>query len=376
MSKEKNPASGAPDQPGRRRPTQHDLPPKTIALIFGGMIVGLVIGMLLVLPHYGPKKQKRRSGLGHELPTVTSKIGRETNGMMWIPGATFLMGSNEGLPDEAPAHEVTVAGFWMDKTEVTNEQFAKFVEATGYVTLAERKPDAKDFPDAPPEALVPGSVVFTPPQGGDVDLQNHYSWWSYVPGANWRHPEGPSSNLEGREKHPVVHVAWDDAMAYCQWAGKRLPTEAEWEHAARGGLHGQPFVWGANRPEDWKKAANIWQGKFPTQNSEQDGYRTTAPVASFPPNGYGLHDMAGNVWEWCADWYRPDYYRSSPKLNPKGPDSSFDPNEPGVPKRVIRGGSFLCSDVYCSGYRPSARMKSSADTGLSHTGFRCVKDGP
>ena len=295
--------------------------------------------------------------------------------MVWIPGATFLMGSTNGQPDEGPVHEVTVGGFWMDKTEVTNEQFQKFVEAAGYVTIAERKPDAKDFPDAPPEALVPGALVFSPPEG-EAGLENHFAWWKYVPGANWRHPEGPGSTIAGREQHPVVHVAWEDALAYVKWAGRRLPTEAEWEHAARGGLHSQPYIWGAAKPAAWKTTANIWQGKFPSANSREDGFRETAPVASYTANGYGLHDMAGNVWEWCADWYRPDYFAVSPKLNPQGPDSSEDPGEPGMPKRVIRGGSFLCSDVYCSGYRPSARMKSSPDTGLSHTGFRGVKDGP
>lgn len=366
---------GPPSDSGQRRPSSHDLPPRTIAIIIGVMLGGLAIGMLLVLPHYGPRESRRRSGLGHDLPAVASKIGRETNGMVWIPGATFLMGSNEGNPDEAPAHEVTVGGFWMDKTEVTNEEFQKFVDATGYVTIAEQKPKAEDFPGAPPEVLVPGSVVFSPP-AGDVGLENHYAWWKYIPGANWRHPEGPDSTIAGREKHPVTHVAWVDAAAYAQWAGKRLPTEAEWEHASRGGLQGQPYVWGASTPKQWDKVANIWQGKFPTENTLEDGFRTTAAVGSFATNGYGLYDMAGNVWEWCSDWYRPDYYAHSPKLNPKGPETSEDPNEPGMPKRVIRGGSFLCSDVYCSGYRPSARMKSAPDTGLSHTGFRCVKDSP
>lgn len=339
------------------------------------MFGGLALGMLLVLPHYGPREPKNRSGLGHTLPAPSSKIGQERDGMVWIPGGTFVMGSAAGLPDEAPPHEVTVAGFWMDKTEVTNEQFQKFVEATGYVTVAERKPNPNDFPGAPAEALVPGSVVFSPPPE-DVGLENHFAWWKYVPGANWRHPEGPGSSIAGREKHPVVHVAWEDAAAYAKWAGKRLPNEAEWEHAARGGMHGQPYVWGASQPSSWKGTANIWQGRFPVENSTEDGFRATAPVGSYSTNGYGLYDMAGNVWEWCADWYRPDYYAASPRLSPKGPDSSFDPNEPGMPKRVIRGGSYLCSDVYCSGYRPSARMKSAPDTGLSHTGFRCVKDGP
>jgi formylglycine-generating enzyme required for sulfatase activity len=308
-------------------------------------------------------------------PAARTNAARvETNGMVWIPGGTFWMGSEDGQPDELPAHQVTVDGFWMDKTEVTNEEFEKFVRATGYVTIAEQKPDAKDFPDAKPELLVPGSAVFSPP-AEEAPLTDASGWWRYVPGANWRHPEGPQSSIEGREKHPVAHVAWHDAVAYAKWAGKRLPTEAEWEYASRGGLDRQRYVWGNEQTPNGKWQANIWQGRFPKENTAADGFKGTAPVASFPPNGYGLYDMAGNVWEWCADWYRPDYYARSPAKNPPGPEDSFDPGEPGAKKRVQRGGSYLCSDVYCSGYRPSARMKCTPDTGLSHTGFRCVKSG-
>ena len=285
------------------------------------------------------------------------------------------MGSNDGQPDEIPAHEVTVHGFWMDQTEVTNEEFERFVKATGYITMAERKPDPKDFPNVPPENLVAGSVVFAPPPG-DVPLDNHMLWWEYRPGANWRHPEGPNSNLQGREKHPVVHVCWDDAVAYAKWAGKRLPTEAEWEFAARGGLDRQPFAWGSEKVPGNKWMANIWQGRFPNENKLSDGFRGTSPVATFPPNAYGLYDLSGNVWEWCADWYRMDYYARGESDNPKGPSDSFDPREPGTAKRVMRGGSYLCSELYCEGYKPGARMKSSPDTGLSHTGFRCVKEAP
>ncbi len=301
-----------------------------------------------------------------------AKEEQAPEGMVWIPGGVFAMGSN-GKPDEQPAHTVTVDGFWMDKTTVTNEQFEAFVKATHYVTTAEKKPDPKDFPDAPPEMLVPGSVCFNPPSE-PVPLDNEIVWWKYEPGANWRHPEGPASDVKGREKHPVVHVSYFDAEAYAKWAGKRLPTEAEWEFAARGGLENKVYPWGDDlKSKDGKWLNNIWQGHFPNENKAEDGYKGTAPVASFPPNGYGLYDMSGNVWQWVADWYRPDYYKGSPAKNPQGPPDSFDPSEPGVQKRVTRGGSYLCSDMYCIGYRCSARMKTTPDTGLCHTGFRCVK---
>ncbi|MEO7300763.1 MAG: formylglycine-generating enzyme family protein [Verrucomicrobiota bacterium] len=343
---------------------------KAIA-IFVFVLVGVAIGSVVVLKKADKdvaKKFDKPGALGHEVV-----LPPDTNNMVWIPAGKFWMGSEKGQEDEKPVHEVAVVGFWMDKLEVTNEEFEKFIRATHYVTIAERKPDEKDFPGVPPENLVAGSIVFTPPPG-DVSLENHMAWWSYVPGANWRHPQGPNSDIKGLEKHPVVQVCWDDAMAYCKWASKRLPTEAEWEYASRGGLDRKPFVWGENKVPDGKWMANIWQGQFPNENQLADGFRITAPVASYPPNKFGLFDMAGNVWEWCADWYRPDYYEQSAKENPRGPADSFDPNEPGVAKRVTRGGSYLCSELYCTGYRPSARMKTSPDTGLSHTGFRCVKD--
>lgn len=322
-------------------------------------------------------------------PAQDSVIAGEgsTEGMVLIPAGTFLMGADneQARPDEYPKHKVSVDGFWMDATEVTNAQFREFVEATGYVTIAERKPDweelKKQLPPGTPrpaeDLLVASSLVFTAP-AYPVRLNDVGQWWSWVQGANWRQPEGPGSSIVGKEEYPVVHVSWDDAAAYARWAGKRLPTEAEWEWAARGGLEEKTYPWGDEHVEVGKPKTNSWQGRFPDKNTLKDQYYDAAPVKSFPANGYGLYDMAGNVWEWCADWYRHDYYkiidREEGIKNPQGPSSSFDPDEPMVPKRVQRGGSFLCHDSYCSSYRVSARMKSSQDTGLSHTGFRCVKD--
>ncbi|MGE3174191.1 MAG: formylglycine-generating enzyme family protein [Planctomycetota bacterium] len=298
-------------------------------------------------------------------------------GMVWIPGGRFAMGSQEGDLD-APLHEVELSGFWLDATEVTNAQFARFVEATGYVTDAERTPTAEELPGVPEADRVPGSLVFQKPSG-DVPLQEYWRWWQFVPGACWRHPEGPGSDLDGREQHPVVHVSWRDAAAYARWAQKRLPTEAEWEYAARGGLDRQRFAWGDEQRPGGRWVANIWQGAFPRTNDLTDGFAATAPVRSFPANRYGLFEMSGNVWEWVHDHYRPDGYgsrtaRAAVQRDPQGPADSFDPAEPDLPKRVMRGGSFLCSDVYCLGYLPGTRMKSSPDTGLCHTGFRCAKD--
>jgi formylglycine-generating enzyme required for sulfatase activity len=302
-------------------------------------------------------------------------------GMVWIPGGEFLRGAdNPRMPDARPKHRVAVDGFWVDRNAVTNKQFARFIDATGYVTVAERTPLAKDFPGAPPENLVAGSVVFSPPDG-PVALDNHLKWWSYVKGASWRHPDGPKSDIAGHDNYPVLHVAWDDAVAYCKWAGKRLPTEAEFEFAARGGLTDKKYVWGDELKPSGKWMANIWQGKFPYENTEEDGFRAAAPVASFPANGYGLHDMAGNVWEWCSDWYRPDYYAKlaatkQPARNPQGPEDSNDPGEPGVAKRVMRGGSYLCTDQYCTAYEVGARGKGAPDSGTNHLGFRCVTSKP
>jgi formylglycine-generating enzyme required for sulfatase activity len=291
--------------------------------------------------------------------------------MAWVPGGTFWMGGDDSSVDDAkPVHEVKVSGFWVDRTEVTNRQFARFVKATLYITVAERKPDAKDFPDAPPEKLVPGSIVFTPP-AGRVSLDDPLVWWRYVPGASWRHPEGPASTIEGKDDHPVVQICFYDAQAYANWAGKRLPTEAEWEFAARGKIPRARYVWGDDRLPGGTWQANIWEGRFPDQDTVEDGFARTAPVGSFPANGFGLFDMAGNVWEWCSDWYRPGY-ETSPRENPVGPGSSYDPDEPNVPKRVQRGGSFLCSDQYCTRYLPGARGKGAPDSAASHVGLRCV----
>lgn len=310
-------------------------------------------------------------------------------GMVWIPGGTFPMGMKHRLidlddvnfRDAQPIHHVTVDGFWMDKTEVTNAQFAKFVKETGYVTVAEKKPTLeeikKELPPGSPlpreEDLKAGSLVFQPPKGR-VPLTQHFRWWAYVPGANWRAPEGPGSSIKDRMDHPVVHVCWHDAVAYAKWAKKRLPTEAEWEYAARGTKVLQPYIWGEKLTPDEKWYANIWQGEFPLENTEADGYTRTAPVGTYPANDFGLFDMSGNVWEWCHDWYRPDYYSKSPSKNPQGPKDSYDPNEPHIPKKVQRGGSFLCSDQYCSRYRPAGRGKGDLKSGSSHIGFRCVRD--
>jgi formylglycine-generating enzyme required for sulfatase activity len=325
-------------------------------------------------------------------PTIPNKTPAPTPrppGMVWIPGGEFSMGSDAaseslcGLPgvtrDALPIHRVYVDGFWMDATEVTNEQFEKFVKATGYVTVAEQKPTKEEFPTAPPENLVAGSTVFTPtPQ--PVRLNDYFQWWSYVHGANWRHPTGPDSDLKGREKYPVVQIAYEDAAAYAKWAGKRMPTEAEWEFAARGGVAGKLYAWGDELKPGGKFQANIYEGKFPLVDGDtgEDGFKGIAPVAQFPPNAYGLYDVAGNVWEWCSDWYRPDFYRQLASTgavarNPQGPDTPFDPMEPTEKKRVHRGGSFLCTDQYCTRYMVGTRGKGEVRTASNHLGFRCVK---
>ncbi|MFV8345857.1 formylglycine-generating enzyme family protein [Flavobacterium sp. ZB4P13] len=307
-------------------------------------------------------------------------------GMVQIPASEFMMGAsdNEGRSDEYPQHRVKINSFWMDATEVTNAQFKKFVDATGYVTTAEIKPDweemKKQLPAGTPKPdeslLVAASLVFTPTATA-VNLNDASQWWSWTQDASWKHPQGPTSSIKGKDNYPAVHISWDDANAYAKWAGKRLPTEAEWEFAARGGLVDKKYFWGDEDPEKGKPKANIWQGKFPYLNKSIDKFKGAAPVKSFTSNKFGLYDMAGNVWEWCSDWYTPEYYKelgSGLSANPQGPAKSYDPMEPSVPKKVVRGGSFLCNASYCKGYRVTARMKSSPDTGLEHTGFRCVAD--
>lgn len=284
----------------------------------------------------------------------------------------------QATTDSRPIHRVYVDGFFMDKTDVTNAQFAEFVKATGYITVAEKTPTAEDFPGAPPENLYAGGVVFSPPNHA-VALNDHFQWWSYVKGANWRHPTGPKSSIKGKENYPVVLVAYPDAEAYANWAYKRLPTEAEWEFAARGGLAGKPFVWGEKFRPNGKWMANTFQGHFPDKDTGSDGFVGLAPVAQFAPNGYGLYDMAGNVWQWTSDWYRPDYYYQLVQVggvarNPKGPTTPFDPAEPSEKKKVHRGGSFLCTDQYCSRYMVGTRGKGEITTGTNHLGFRCVSN--
>ena len=338
-----------------------------------------LLRLLLVLP---------MSSMAFSSGQESEAGAQPTEGMVLIPGGEFTMGSSSplALPEERPAHRARVRPFYLDTHEVTNDAFAAFVDETGYVTVAERPIDWEELskqlppgtPRPPDELLQPGALVFvSPPES--VALGDHSQWWRWTPGASWRHPEGPGTSIEGRGDHPVTMVAWEDASAYARWAGKRLPTEAEWERAARGGLEGATYVWGEASAVSGAPRANIWQGRFPTDNTARDGHARTAPAGSYPPNGYGLHDMTGNVWEWCSDWFRPDAYRGREmelQDNPRGPSASLDPNEPLVPKRVSKGGSFLCHETYCLRYRPSARIGTAVDSGMSNLGFRCARDVP
>ncbi len=387
----------------RKIATKKNPSPERVWLFRGGLAVFAIVAAVVSYSLINTKPAERiGSKAGSEskepiaigflatIPNSIKKLGDAPEGMVWIPGGEFSMGSDIegeslcGMPgvtlDAAPIHRVYVDGFWMDATEVTNEQFAKFVDATKFVTVAEMKPTAEEFPGAPPENLVAGSTVFAPTPS-PVALNNYFQWWSYVHGANWRHPTGPDSDLTGREKQPVVQIAYEDAVAYAKWAGKRLPTEAEWEFAARGGKAGWLYAWGNTLKPESKFQANIDQGSFPVEGGDTglDGFTGIAPVSQFPPNAYGLYDISGNVWEWVSDWYRSDYYTTLKNAgpvarNPTGPSSSFDPAEPTEKKRVHRGGSFLCTDKYCTRYMIGTRGKGEHRTASNHVGFRCVTD--
>ena len=390
----------------RRRPIK-DVPPRRFGQPWSWIaVVILAVAAVIAARTMHPRRVAKESSLPAKasspraedalaaaafLPTVENKNpppGPAPAGMVWIPGGEFSMGAPDppdmndsvgmqATTDSRPVHRVYVDGFWMDATEVTNEQFAAFVKATGYITVAERTPRPEDFPTVAPADLTAGSVVFSPPRQA-VPLNNHFQWWSYIDGASWRHPLGPKSSIKGKQRFPVVHVAYEDALAYAQWSGKRLPTEAEWEFAARGGLTGQVFPWGNAFKTEGHWMANTHQGHFPHQDTGADAFTGIAPVAQFSPNGYGLYDVGGNVWEWVSDWYRPNYYAQlaaagSVTRNPQGPASPFDPDEPKEKKRVHRGGSYLCTDEDCSRYMVGTRGKGEVTTATNHLGFRCVK---
>lgn len=306
--------------------------------------------------------------------STTAAPAEKPPGMVWIPGGSFMMGSDT-KPVEQPPHRVVLEGYWMDETEVTHGQFRAFVEATGYITSAEKTPRKEDFPaeirdQILDDLLTPGANNFRSTEQ-PVPLDNELAWWEYRKGASWKKPMGPDAPAP-KDTEPVVCVNWEDASAYAKWAGRRLPTEAEWEFAARGGLSEKPYVWGDGMTPGGKWMANIWQGEFPVKDDAKDGFPGLAPVKSYPVNGYGLYDMSGNVWEWTADWYDQTYYAQSPEYNPKGPGPSSD-NHQGQPSKIMRGGSWLCNDCYCEGYRPAARQFTTPDTASNHVGFRCVK---
>lgn len=348
------------------------------------------LSLLLLLALFATGCAEKNSSKNTSLTLADNTVPAEKpKGMIWIEGGSFSLGNNSpnALSVEYPAIEASVKGFWMDETEVTNAEFKKFVDATGYKTVAEREIKweeiASQLPPGTPkpsdDMLQPGSLIFTPP-GHAVRLDDYSLWWSWKTGASWKHPQGPGSSIEGKDNYPVVHIAYEDAEAYAKWAGKRLPTEAEWEYAAQAGNNDSEFGWGNDLRPSGKYMANFFQGDFPYNNTKQDGFEKLAPVKSFPANQYGLYDVIGNVWEWTSDWYRPDTYTQYKTggmrecHNPTGPKDSYDPQDPYAPKRVIKGGSFLCSEQYCSNYRPNARMATALDSGQEHLGFRCVKD--
>ncbi len=354
--------------------------PRVILSLIALLSSGAVLSWCLLAPPLTAEPAKQIAEAAKEpLPAPS--------GMVWIPNGKFLMGSRDGKEDEKPVHEVEMSGYWMDTTEVTNGEFQRFTDATGYVTIAERIPKREDFAGLTDvslikdEDLVPGSICFNPKFDRELvkqlrDARGEPNWpyavWMLQKGANWRHPHGAESNITDKLNHPAVHIAWPDAVAYCEWAGKRLPTEAEFEYASRGGLQQREYPWGDKLQDGDQWPLNIWQGEFPEEHNVRDGFELTAPVKTFRPNGYGLYDTSGNVWEWCSDWYQPEYYSDSPRRDPHGPRDSFDPNEPGLPKRVQRGGSFMCNPNYCLGYRCAARMKGEPTSGAFHCGFRCV----
>jgi formylglycine-generating enzyme len=366
--------------------------PRRLWTVAIALLLGIAL-FRLISSHETPGARASVSSPSHQgfAPTIQNVMmppQKSWAGMAWIPGGEFSMGSKdprmlqdgggEPMADARPIHRVYVDGFWMDKTDVTNAEYARFVKETGYITVAERKPRPEDFPGAPAEKLVPGSLVFTPPSH-PVPLDDYSQWWSYIPGANWRHPLGPKSSIHGHDNDPVVQIAYEDATAYAKWAGKRLPTESEWEFSARGGLAGKTYPWGDQMRPAGKWMANTNQGHFPDKDTAEDGYAGIAPVAKFPSNPYGLYDMTGNVWQWTSDWYRADYYKqlaSSAQVtrNPHGPASSFDPDDPGAAKKVQRGGSFLCTAQYCSRYILGTRGKGEVSSATNHGGFRCVAD--
>ncbi len=348
----------------------------------------IILAFLMLLQIIACKSKNKNEPDVPVASTSTAKVVKDSAfpGMVFIPGGLFDMGADneQADNDEYPKHKVQVGAFYMDETEVTNAAFAAFVKATGYVTTAEKKPSWNEMKKVLPEGtpkpaddkLAPASLTFKQATA-EVDLNDYNQWWRWTIGASWKNPQGPGSTIAGKEQHPVVHISWDDALAYCQWAGKRLPTEAEWEFAARGGFSNNIYPWGNEHVATGKQKLNYWEGKFPYLNNKTDGFIASAPVKTFAANPYGLYDIAGNVWEWCNDLYHSDYYNTVANVvsnNPQGPTTSYDPQEPNAEKRSLRGGSFLCNDSYCSGYRVARRMKSSHDTSLEHTGFRCVKD--